>query len=133
MNDYLKELNTAMNQQEHNHAYDLYIASPLLEQLDVPIPNKDESKCVNFTFRIPIWLKKELENITDLEGGTISQYCINALINALVKHRDTEEARKIYKDHVLAERKAIPPRSDAQLIKFIQSQMPKPTKEDEPQ
>ena len=104
MDDYLQKLEKAIEQQHFTSTYDLHIRSPLLEQSYLPRQNKDEVKNTNLSIRVPPWIRNALEEIAAQEDIKMSNLITNAINNAIMKHLDTEEARKIYLEKVMQER-----------------------------
>ena len=107
MDNYSKSLAEAVARQTLADAYCSYIESPLIKNAPQPNRSKEEKKSENFSVRIPSWVRSGLEKIAEQEDITISQLINNAVTNALVKHQDTAEARKIYLDETEKQRLAL--------------------------
>ncbi len=108
-NNYELQLSEAADKQKHATFYDVHISSPLLDMRPQPVRSSEERKSDNFTIRIPLWVRKRLEEIAEKEEMSINQQVKNAIINALEYHDDREEARTIWLEKYVRDWKNEPP------------------------
>jgi len=126
MSNYEKKLKQAVDKQKHAGYYDVHISSPLLDENPQPQLRNEEKKSDNLTVRVPFYVRQMLNEIAKHEGVSLSQLINNAILNAIVKHYDREEARKIYLENI-EEAENEPPRTTnelRQLLLDIQNERP---------
>jgi len=98
--NYELKLEEAAKEQVYATFYDVHILSPLLNPSSLPSQSKEDKKSDNFTLRLPSNVRKELTEIAEQEGISISQLINNAIVNSIEKHHDQEEARQIFLESV---------------------------------
>jgi len=96
MKSYKSKLKESIEKQRYTSEYDVHISSPLLDQSSQPDLRNEEKKSENLTVRVPVWVRKLLNDVAKSEDTSINQLVNNALVNALVKHHDNKEARRLY-------------------------------------
>lgn len=96
MKDWNDKLIEAAKKQRYTTFYDMHISSPLIDLNAQPVRTKEEKKSDNFTIRLPLWIRKRLEEISEDEEMSINNMIINAIISAIELHDDRAEAIDIW-------------------------------------
>jgi predicted DNA-binding protein len=98
--DYELRINKAAKEQERTNFRDAYLQSTLHNPDSQPTRSKEEKRGVNYSIRLPSWVKSELTEISERENIPVSQLIHNAIVNGISMYHDQAEARKIFLEFV---------------------------------
>ena len=94
-----KLIREAAQRQKPYSFHDLHLHLPFIDPTPAYHKFEDDKKSVSITIRVPINIKHELDIISKEYEITTTRMIINVIRDALVKHKDRQEARRLHDDY----------------------------------